>query len=355
MSDMHRLATLASLSLLIACEPSAPALDGSVSDVPSIDVPLDSANDAPVTDTSGLDAPLVGDGVPSAGCSGTTTLTAGATTALTLMHGGLPRTFRVHVPTGYDGSAPAPLVLMFHGGGGSGRQFEERSSNMNPIADREGFVAVYPDGTGALLRTWNGGGCCGSAVTGDVDDVGFVGAVLDRLESELCVDLSRFYASGMSNGGIMSHRLACEIPERFAAMAPVAGAEMAPTCTPTVSVPLMHIHGSEDAHVPPPGGEGCGLAGVPFPPLDDTMEARRVVNGCDATTEERFVEGDGTCVGYTGCEADVLRCMVEGGGHNWPGGEPPAGVTDCPSDGGQSTTFVASEVIWRFFRDHQRR
>lgn len=347
---------LALLCLLAGCDPSAPDVDASMADTPLTDTPSSDtpALDAPALDAPTVDAPLPGGAVPSAGCSSTTSLTAGATTELTLMHGGLERSFRVHVPSGYDGSAPAPLVLMFHGGGGSGRQLEERSSNMSPIADREGFVAVYPDGTGALLRTWNGGGCCGSAVTNDVDDVGFVGAMLDRLEAELCVDLSRFYASGMSNGGILSHRLACEIPERFAAIAPVAGAEMAPSCTPSVSVPLMHVHGSADGHVPPPGGEGCGPAGVPFPPLADTMETRRVLNGCEATTEEAFVEGDGTCDAYTGCEADTLRCIIEGGGHNWPGGVPSTGVVDCPGDGIQSTTFVASEVIWRFFREHQR-
>jgi polyhydroxybutyrate depolymerase len=354
-SRAHRFAALASLSLLIACDPSAPDLDASVSDVPVPDAAMSDAavSDAPGDDASDLDAPISGDGIPSAGCSATTTLTPGATTELTVMHDGLERTFRVHLPTGYDGSAPAPLVLMFHGGGGSGRQLEERSADMNPIADREGFVAVYPDGTG-IVRTWNGGGCCGPAVTNDVDDVGFVSAMLDRIDAELCVDRSRFYASGMSNGGILSHRLACEIPERFAAIAPVAGAEMAPSCAPSASVPLMHIHGSLDGHVPPPGGDGCGPAGVPFPPLADTMETRRTVNGCDASTEEAFVEGDGTCIRYTGCDADVVRCLIEGGGHNWPGGQPPAGLADCPEDGGQSTTFVASEVIWRFFSEHQR-
>jgi polyhydroxybutyrate depolymerase len=272
-----------------------------------------------------------------------------------LAHDGAPRTFRVHVPPGYDGSEPRPLVLMFHGGGGSGRQFEQASSRMNPIADREGFIAVYPDGSGAL-QTWNGGGCCGYAVTNDVDDVGFVSALLDHLEAALCIDTQRVFASGMSNGGIMSHRLACELAGRFAAIAPVAGTDLTASCMPARPVPVMQIHGTDDGHVPWDGGEGCGLAGVSFTSVPDTMEGWRSRNGCTEMTAAYFAEGDGTCRSYVGCAegADVVLCSIEGGGHNWPGGEPPAGLIECPGNGGQSTTFSASEAVWRFFAAHPR-
>jgi polyhydroxybutyrate depolymerase len=242
---------------------------------------------------------------------------------------------------------------MLHGGGGSGLQFETGSSNMSAIADAEGFIAVYPDGTGAL-KTWNAGGCCGSAVRNDVDDVGFLGALLDRLEGTLCIDRKRMYASGMSNGGMMTHRLACESPERFAAFAPVAAAELAPSCAPSAPRPLMHIHGSADGHVPVSGGFGCGPANVAYPPLAETMETRRLANGCSSSTAPEFSAGDGVCIAYQGCSADVLLCMIEGGGHSWPGGAPSGGVIDCPADGPQSTTFIASEEIWRFFELHPR-
>jgi polyhydroxybutyrate depolymerase len=114
---------------------------------------------------------------------------------------------------------------------------------MDDVADREGFVTVYPDGLG-VLGTWNGGGCCGYAVQNDVDDVGFVTALLDHLEQALCIDRARVFASGMSNGGIFSHRLACEQSERIAAIAPVAGTLMIESCAPSRSVSVMHIHGS---------------------------------------------------------------------------------------------------------------
>jgi polyhydroxybutyrate depolymerase len=129
---------------------------------------------------------------------------------------------------------------------------------------------------------------------------------------------------------------------------------MSPTCTPTRQVPLMHIHGTADGHVPFAGGLGCGPAGVAFASVPATMERRRTINGCEETTTRVLTEGDGTCEGYVGCEADAVVCSVEGGGHNWPGGAPPAGLIDCPGNGGQSTTFVASEVMWRFFAAHPR-
>ncbi len=259
------------------------------------------------------------------------------------------RTFRVHLPPGYDARAPLPLVLMFHGGGGGSLQFELASARMDPIADRERFIAVYPDGTG-VLKTWNGGGCCGYAVANDVDDVGFVRALLDHLEDVLCIDRRRIYATGMSNGAILTHRLACEVSDRIAAIAPVAGTDNSATCAPTRAVPLLTIHGSADGHVPWQGGQGCGLAGVSFRSVPDTMERWRTRNGCaGVASEPYFRQGEGTCEATRGCDADVILCTIEGGGHNWPGGEPPADVIDCPTDGPQSTTFVASEVVWRFF------
>ena len=223
----------------------------------------------------------------------------------------------------------------------------------NPVADREGFIAVYPDGTG-VIKTWNGTGCCGSAVTNDVDDVGFLASLLDQLESTLCLDRRRLFAAGMSNGGIMSHRLACELSERLAAVAPVAGTDMTASCSPTRAIPVLHTHGSDDGHVPWLGGEGCGPAGVSFSSVPDTLERWRTRNGCQATTSLYLEQGDGRCEAYTGCSqgADVVLCRVADGGHNWPGGEPPAGLVECPANGGQSNTFLASEVIWSFFAAH---
>lgn len=322
---------------------------------------LDAAPDASVVDGalegSSIDVGTGGGGTvdpdPSAGCGGTAGYPLGTTLGM-LAHDGLDRTFRVHVPPGYDASRPSSVVFMFHGGGGSGEQLDTMSSNMTPIADRENFIVVYPDGTGTI-RTWNGGECCGAAVRNDVDDVGFVAALLDHLEGSLCVDRARVFASGMSNGGMLSHRLACELSDRLAAIAPVAGANMAPTCSPTRPIAVLAIHGSSDGHVPWEGGEGCGPAGVPFPSVDETIRGWRSRNGCSAASRVTFEEGNGSCATCEGCDEDVTLCTIEGGGHSWPGGEPNAGIIDCPADGEQSTTFFASEAVWRFFVAHPLR
>ena len=339
---------------LLACTPACGGGDAPTSDAGSLDAGDAGNADAGTADAGSADAGAADGGATrrSPGCAGSGALyAAGMSTLGDLDHDGMTRTFRVHVPPGYDGRSALPVVLMLHGGGGSAEQFELSSSGMSPIADRENFIAVYPDGTGRI-QTWNAGGCCGSAVTNDVDDVGFMGALLDHLEAELCVDERRVYSSGMSNGALMSHRLACELSERFAAIAPVAGTEMSPTCTPSRGVALMHIHGSDDGHVLFAGGLGCGPSGVAYTSVPATMERRRMLNGCEATTSRVLTEGDGTCEGYDGCEEDTVLCTIAGGGHSWPGGAPPAGLIACPSNGGQSTTFVASEVIWRFFAAH---
>lgn len=206
--------------------------DDGVDDAGALDA---GSSDGSVDDAGSGDASTP-DAAPDAaidGC-GRTTYPLGVSTEASIVHDGVERTFRVHVPPSYDATAATPVVLMFHGGFGSGRQLET-SSGMSTIADREGFIAVYPDGTGGV-RTWNGGACCNPAARDGVDDVGFVDALLDHLESELCVDPARVFSSGMSNGAILSHRLACELSERIAAIAPVAGTigvECAPTrpCT----------------------------------------------------------------------------------------------------------------------------
>jgi polyhydroxybutyrate depolymerase len=288
--------------------------------------------------------------LPSEGCTGPAAYLPGTTVGTLTMAG--ERTFRVHVPPGPAGIA-RPLVLMFHGGGGSGRQFELNSAGMDPIADREDFITVYPDGLGAL-KTWNGGGCCGYAVENQVDDVGFVVALLDQLERQLCVDRRRVFATGMSNGAVLSHRLACELADRLAAVAPVSGTDMTSRCTPSRAIPLLQIHGTADGHVPFRGGQGCGPTNVSFTSVPETISRWRTRNGCGEGSSVTFTQGEGSCTSYAGCRADVTLCSIEGGGHNWPGGEPPADLVPCPGNGFQSASFVASEVIWRFFAAHPR-
>jgi len=299
--------------------------------------------------------------LPSAGCGhASTPYPPGSSVADQLVHDGVTRTFRVYVPASGDPVRPMPVVLNLHGGFGSGAQ-QESSSRILDVAVAEGFIAVSPDGVPDPtfgIRTWNGGGCCGYAAATQIDDVGFVRALLDRLEANACIDRRRVYAQGMSNGAILGHRLACELADRIRAVGPVAGTNMAPACAPTRPVPVRHVHGSADAFVPYEGGAGCGPGGVAYPSVPATMEGWRLRSGCATDTRTTLVQGDGACTAFRKCAAgvDVERCVVADGGHNWPGGEPPAlpGIGGC-SFGAQSQTFLASRALWEFFAAHPRR
>ena len=168
--------------------------------------------------------------------------TPGSSVSDQFVHDGLTRTFKVYVPSAYDPAHPMPVVLNFHGGFGSGAQpgvvFEDRRRRRRRrISSRSHPDSSTTDPTFGI-RTWNGGGCCGYAVAAQVDDVGFVRALVDRLEANACIDRRRVYAQGMSNGAILSHRLACELADRIRAIGPVSGTNMSPTCSPTRPVPV---------------------------------------------------------------------------------------------------------------------
>lgn len=295
---------------------------------------------------------------PSAGCGAPISGYATGGNARTLVHDGLTRTYGVYVPSGYDlsGSTPAPVVLILHGGFGSGTQ-AFTSARLAALADARGVIVVYPDGVASPLnvRTWNAGACCGYAQSTGVDDVGFVGALLDQIDGELCVDRRRIHATGMSNGAQLSHRLACDLSWRIASVAPVSGTDNTTTCAPTRPVPVMHIHGTADQLSPYGGGMGCGLSGNDSTSVPDTIARWQDRDGCRGGATPRFTEGDGVCETYGRCRNDteVVLCRIANGGHNWPGGEPPvlSGIGDCPF-GAQSTTFDASARALDFFALH---
>jgi polyhydroxybutyrate depolymerase len=308
--------------------------------------------DAPAPSTAAL---------ASLGCGTAITRYVVGANADSAMHDGLARTFGVYLPPGYDlsGATPTPLVMIFHGGFGSGDQVFA-SARMQALADDEGIIVVSPNGVPGPggVRTWNAGGCCGYAVSQDVDDVGFVAALLDVLGQSLCLDLRRLHATGMSNGAMLSYRLGCELSTRFAAIGPVAGSDMTSSCKPTRPVPVMHVHGTADMHVPWEGGAGCGAAGVPFVSVADSVGGWVERNGAKGSTATYLDAGDGHCErqGSAPNGADVVLCAIAGGGHQWPGGTPPAvaGLPGCPF-GAQSTTFDATRNLYEFFRQHPLR
>ncbi len=284
---------------------------------------------------------------------------------LTLSHGGLSRAYLIHVPAGAAG--PLPVVLSLHGGGSHGAA-QEHYSGLDRVADREGFLAVYPDGTGRLSRmlTWNAGTCCGTAPLRGVDDVGFIRTLIDDLARRTPIDRTRIYATGMSNGAMMAYRLAAEAPALVAAIASVAGSMVLARFHPTLPVSVMHIHSVDDPRALYAGGLGppfpMTATRVEHPPVEVQLAKWIAHDGCPSTpTIEKALVGrpgtadDGstaTKLSYTPCRigASVVLWKLTGSGHVWPG-------SDTKLEGilGRPTHLIdANEEAWAFFRDARR-
>jgi polyhydroxybutyrate depolymerase len=259
----------------------------------------------------------------------------------TITTAGGSRTALVHIPPGYDPTRATPLVLNFHGYSGSPSQ-EEQLTKMNTASDAAGYLLVYPQGTGSL-PSWNAGACCGTAAQSNLDDVGFVASLLDSLEDQLCVDSKRVFATGMSNGGFLAQRLGCELADRIAAIAPVAGVLGIKVCNPSRPVPIIEFHGTSDSMVPY-GGDPS----ISYPSVADTVAGWVQRDDCPSAATTTYSKGDATCVTYGPCSAgaEVTLCTIAGGGHTWPGGTP------FPLLGNTSTDLSATDAMWTFFQAH---
>jgi polyhydroxybutyrate depolymerase len=268
---------------------------------------------------------------------------------------GRARSYLVHVPASLT-EGPSAVVLVFHGGGGTAEN-AQRMSHFDLAADRHGFVAVFPDGTGRLrdrLLTFNAGNCCGTALDNGVDDVAFTRALIEDLGRALPIDRKRLFVTGMSNGGMMSYRLACEAADLFAAAAPVAGANNLEVCQPSMPVAVLAVHGTADRSVKFEGG--------PTDPAIRLDTHDRVDRSVDESIRPfldlarctpppvvtRNGEAERRVYACTGGAVEVLA--VIGGGHAWPGGERGSNLGDAPS-----RTVDATEAIWAFFAAHPRR
>jgi polyhydroxybutyrate depolymerase len=169
----------------------------------------------------------------------------------TIVSGGLERSYLLYVPTSYEPNRPMPLVFNFHGLGSSGiAQFGY--TEMAALAEKFKFILVAPNGLG---NSWNGGFCCGDAAENGIDDVGFTSDMIDEISSSYCVNSDRVYATGISNGGFMSYRLACDLADRIAAIGPVAAANVTFSCAPSRPVPVLAMNGTDDILVGYAGGD----------------------------------------------------------------------------------------------------
>jgi polyhydroxybutyrate depolymerase len=275
-------------------------------------------------------------------------------TEYTIEHGGRARRYIVRPPAGYDGNQPLPVVINFHGGGGTASA-AVRQSRMDETADRHGFILVLPEGTGVLPRrflTWNAGHCCAYAVENNIDDVGFVRKMLDDLQVRYRIDPRRVYATGISNGGMLCYRLACEMPDRIAAIAPVSANLGVDGPVPTRPVPIIHFHGLEDANVPFAGGVGANArVKVAHRSVPDTVAWFSKVNGIDPGAPQVEQRADAEIQrflpqpGSNG--APIVVYKIREGGHTWPGG---VDITRQLGTGNLVQTVDANELMWDFFR-----
>lgn len=279
----------------------------------------------------------------------------GSVTATTLRTpDGLVRRYRLYVPSTVRAGERVPLLLAFHGGLGSGEQFEQ-NSGFDGLAEANGFIVVYPDGTNArpestTLLTWNGGSCCGAAADRAVDDVGFVRMLLDELERTQPIDPARVFATGHSNGAILAYRLACELSDRISAIGVQAGV-LGGECAPTRPVSVFHLHGLADTNIPIDGGRGSGVAGVAFPSPRRAPQAFAEGDRCETPPVDAVdpTNTDVVARTWSGCaEGRMVRFVtVAGASHAWMG-HPGVSAGSTALVGVPYERFDASRAIWSF-------
>lgn len=280
-----------------------------------------------------------------------------------ISYDGHKRAYLIHLPPSYLETRPTPLVIALHGSRGSGRKMEELSG-LSRQSDKSDFIVVYPD---AIERNWNDGRNVQKYFSHreKIDDVGFVSALIDALGREFNVDHRRIYVTGVSNGALMTHRLACEMADKIAAIAPVIGAmpeNMVKQCSPAKPIPLLMINGTKDPFVPWNGGyiQVRGEKRGKILSVPDTVSFWISHNSCSSkpriVMEPDLDSNDGTRVrkiAYEGCNegAAILLYEIQGGGHTWPRGQKYLpefliGKTSQDIDG--------AEIIWEFFRKYTR-
>jgi len=272
--------------------------------------------------------------------------------------GGKKRSYDLHLPKGRAPSEPAALVLVFHGGAGTADK-AKRMSSMELKSDREGFIAVFPNGTGLLpdatrALTWNAWWCCGAAIQNQVDDVAFVRALVEDIARDYRIDRKRIYAAGLSNGGMFAYRLGCEAGDLVAAIAPVAGALNSEECESGPKVSVIAFHGTADRHVPFEGGP------PPSPydrhPRQDksvqfAMDVWKKRNACSFKPDQER-QGSVVHLSYRCPDGIGLELYaIQGQGHAWPGGKKGVrfGNVDDPT-----AEISATDVMWEFFKAHPK-
>jgi len=280
---------------------------------------------------------------------------------LSIAVGGLERRYVVHVPSGYGHKKLWPVVIIFHGGGGTAKA-AMWETGFAEKADQEGFLAVFPEGTApdpsrpghfiANPQTWNDGSEREiGAVERNAADVEFVSAMIDDLKERFSADERRIYATGFSNGASMSFRIARELSSLIAAVAPVAGADWFHGTRPDRAVPLLYITGTADPLNPLEGGEihiGAKSYGEK-PPIQEMIARWVKLHGCRAEPRVVYNKGGARGVAYDCARGidTVMLYTIDGHGHHWPGGE---SALPARMAGKNTAQLKATVLIWDFFK-----
>lgn len=275
----------------------------------------------------------------------------------TLLHNGTERTYLLRIPASVANSpARVPLVLVLHGGGGNADN-AEKMTGFTDKAIKEGFIVAYPEGSGRRkngLLTWNAGHCCGYAMHNRVDDTGFISTLIDTLIARYPIDPGRIYATGMSNGGMMTHRLGIELSGKLAAIAPVVATVFGDEKMPARPVSAIMLNGVLDKSVPHAGGAPGGRFsnnwdGTPARPALEQAAFWAGANACTSTPVKAehaaYTRWQYSCPGNRSVELYLLN----DNGHAWPGGQAGSRMGDRPTQ-----TFDGTDVIWDFFKTHRQ-
>jgi polyhydroxybutyrate depolymerase len=254
---------------------------------------------------------------------------------------GVPRSFQLYVPAGYDGSRNVPVVFNFHGFGSNAVQ-QMTYADFKPEADQDTFLIVAPDGQGGS-RHFNL-----TNESGLQDDIAMVDALLDHLEATLCVDAQRVFSTGMSDGGAVTSVLACRKPDRFAAFGAVAVILYRAGCGGSHPIAIAAFMGTGDPVVPFDGGPVRCCGGVALGSAPDALAGWAEHDGCSPEFSDERIGTDVRKRTWSGCQpgGEVVFYIVDGGGHTWPGAIPVDRL-------GKTTTDIdASATIWEFFKAH---
>jgi polyhydroxybutyrate depolymerase len=275
---------------------------------------------------------------------------------------GFRRSYLLHIPKSYDRTKPLPLVVALHGGFGTAEKMAYETG-FSEIADREGFLVLYPNGISLFgwLQHWNARHCCGKAMKDDIDDVGFIALVIQQACRYLKVDRARIYLMGYSNGGMLAHLFAAQNPEILAAVAVIAGSigSKASPLEPEVRiysvrapVPIVVFHGRKDDIIPYDGGNGTGWGHV-YVSVKESMDFWVKANRCGSTSRKESLLQD-RVLKETWAENDreekTVLYSLEGWKHTLPTRPHTQGLPETDPLKG----FHASDVIWNFFKGHRR-